>query len=101
MSLHLDKQELENIKTYKYRTNGLTFIEINMFEYFWNFMASILPRRLAPNLLTLSGLIVPLLSFFAVMYYDWTFSKVLPNWVFILAAAALFWYQTIDAIDGK
>lgn len=51
--------------------------------------------------MTLLGLIVPFIELFVILYYDWTFSKVLPNWVFLIGALSLFWYQTIDAIDGK
>jgi hypothetical protein len=51
--------------------------------------------------MTLSGMIVPIAQFIALWHFDWTLSKVLPNWYFLLAAFSLFWYQTIDAIDGK
>lgn len=51
--------------------------------------------------MTIMGLIFPLFMFFALLYYDWTFSAILPNWVFLLGAFSLFWYQTIDAVDGK
>jgi hypothetical protein len=43
MSIRLDKKALEHVKNYKYKTHGLTFIEINAFEYFWNFVQSICP----------------------------------------------------------
>ena len=32
---------------------------------------------------------------------DTTFSIVLPTWVYLFGAFALFMYQTLDAIDGK
>jgi phosphatidylglycerophosphate synthase len=51
--------------------------------------------------MTIMGLIFPLIHFGALLYYDWSFTKVLPNWVFLLGAFSLFWYQTIDAVDGK
>ena len=38
MTIQLDKKALEHVKNYRYQTNGLTFIEINGFEYFWNFV---------------------------------------------------------------
>lgn len=92
MSLILDQKALENIKNYKYKTNGLTWLEINLFEYFWNFTVKLLPKRLAPNLLTILGLLFPLINFIVLLYYDWAFSKILPNWVYLLQAFALFWY---------
>ena len=33
--------------------------------------------------------------------YDTSFSKVLPTWLYILAVSTMFFYQTLDAIDGK
>eukprot|EP00347_Sterkiella_histriomuscorum_P015671 403356136 len=101
MSIQLDKRALENIKNYQYKTNGLTYIETHFYEYFWNFILSLLPRSLAPNMMTLLGLVFPLIHFFILLYYDWTFTATLPNWVHLHAVWMVLWYQTIDAVDGK
>lgn len=58
---NLDKKALENIKNYRYKTNGLTFIEIHFFEHFWNFVVRWTPEWLAPNLMTLLGLLFPII----------------------------------------
>ena len=47
------------------------------------------------------GLIVPIMCLISIAAFDWTFTKVMPNWMIFLGVAALFWYQTVDAIDGK
>jgi hypothetical protein len=61
MSVKMDKAQLEHIKAYRYKTNGLTPLEIYIFDPFWTFLANnLLPDWLAPNALTLGGLIVPL-----------------------------------------
>ena len=44
MSIKLDREALQNIKDYKYTTNGLTFIERNCYEYFWNGIVKFLPK---------------------------------------------------------
>jgi len=44
MSISLDKKALENIKTYKYTTNGLTFIERMILDPFWNLVCKCLPE---------------------------------------------------------
>jgi phosphatidylglycerophosphate synthase len=56
---------------------------------------------MAPNLVTLVG-------FFAlVLCYGWTASYCptvdgeIPPWLYLVNIACLFWYQTLDAIDGK
>ena len=69
--------------------------DFKVFHDFFDF------QNLAPNTMTIMGLIFPLIHFAVLLYYDWTFSAVLPNWTFLLGAFSLFWYQTIDAVDGK
>jgi len=102
MSVKLSREALEHVKTYKYKTNGLTPIEIYVFDPFWTFVANnLLPDRLAPNLLTIMGLIVPICSFITIGYLSVNFEGYLPPWVWLLSTLGLFWYQTIDAIDGK
>jgi hypothetical protein len=51
--------------------------------------------------MTIMGLIFPILHLAVFLYYDWTFTEQLPQWTFLLGAISLFWYQTIDAVDGK
>lgn len=73
-----------------------------MYEPFWNFLANhCLPDWLAPNALTLLGLCFPLAILITVCVLDPSFTQTLPCWVWLLSWFADFWYQTIDAIDGK
>jgi hypothetical protein len=44
MSINLDDKALENIKTYKYKTHGLTFIERWLMDPFWNLRCNMLPE---------------------------------------------------------
>lgn len=44
MSIKLDNKALENIKTYKYKTHGLTAIERWFMDPFWNVCCELLPR---------------------------------------------------------
>ena len=99
---NLSATELENIKAFRYKTCGLTPLERWVYDPFWNFLANnCLPDWLAPNALTLLGLVFPLASMAAICYTDPTFTQTLPYWIWFLAWFADFWYQTIDAIDGK
>ena len=61
MSVVLDKQALDNIKNYRYKTHGLTPVETYLLEPFWNLVCNNSPDWLAPNMMTISGLIFPLL----------------------------------------
>ena len=102
MSIQLERWEPEHIRAYWYKTNGSTQIEIYIFDPFWSFIASnLLPDWLAPNLLTFLGLVVPLIDFVLIGIYDQSLTGVLPAWIWFICLIAAFWYQTIDAIDGK
>jgi hypothetical protein len=43
-------------------------------------------------MMTILGLLFPLVLLAALLHYDWGFRETLPNWVFLLGAFALFWY---------
>jgi phosphatidylglycerophosphate synthase len=51
--------------------------------------------------MTIGGLLFPVALLVVLLCYDWSFTQVLPHWVFLLSSFSLFWYQTIDAVDGK
>jgi len=71
----LSKKELENIKAYRYKTNGLTPVETYIYNPFWEFLANnCLPDWLAPNALTLLGLVFPLAALIVILYLDPSFS---------------------------
>ena len=60
-----------------------------------------MPKRLAPNMITLVGAVVPVISFTWLIMHDMTMKEILPASVLILNAFGIFWYQTMDAVDGK
>ncbi|GAA5863273.1 hypothetical protein JCM8547_002885 [Rhodosporidiobolus lusitaniae] len=70
-------------------------------RHWWTWTASFMPTWLAPNLITLIGFFVIVLNFVTV----WV---VVPDlvgpggaWVYASCALGLFFYQTMDNIDGK
>ena len=56
---------------------------------------------MAPNLVTFIGWIFVILSYSVMLFYDYTFTKIIPSWTFLFAAVCIFLYSTLDAIDGK
>eukprot|EP01130_Rhizamoeba_saxonica_P014412 TRINITY_DN6295_c0_g1_i1.p1 TRINITY_DN6295_c0_g1~~TRINITY_DN6295_c0_g1_i1.p1 ORF type:complete len:334 (-),score=37.21 TRINITY_DN6295_c0_g1_i1:28-1029(-) len=57
--------------------------------------------NIRPNLITLLGFFGIILSYVVSVYYSPTASEVMPSWVYVLNAACMFFYQTMDALDGK
>ena len=58
---------------------------------------------MAPNLVTLIGLVVNMFGCAIFYFWDTKFDKNadIPVWVYLLSVSCLFFYQTMDAIDGK
>jgi len=56
---------------------------------------------MAPNTVTLIGFVFMAASYGSMLYYDSTFTKDIPHWVYIFASICQFIYQTLDAVDGK
>jgi ethanolaminephosphotransferase len=58
---------------------------------------------MAPNLVTLIGLVVNMLGCTIFYFWDTKFDKdvEIPVWVYLFSVSCLFFYQTMDAIDGK
>lgn len=91
-AITLSREDLDNIKSYRYATNGLTPLERYVFEPFWNRFALLYPDWLAPNAITLSGLIVPFITTFFIdaMYPD--LNGTFPRWLVALCVFSNFWY---------
>jgi len=56
---------------------------------------------MAPNLVTLVGLIINMAGALMYLFYDTTFTIPLPAWMYFTTTACAFIYQTLDAVDGK
>ena len=103
----------------------LIWRNISSLFFRWNFVVSLMPLWLAPNLITIIGLAVNVLTSLVHLYFCptakeevWLTTNLLksikknltttissffqvPSWVPFLCALGLFIYQTLDAIDGK
>lgn len=92
---------LEALKHYKYSGVDNSWLANNYGRPFWNWAVNLLPWWIAPNLVTLIGLIFILVSYGALSFYCPLLQGTAPRWVYFLASFCLFVYQTLDAIDGK
>ena len=92
-SAALTKDQLAAIKSHRYTTNALTPLEVYLYTPIWDFLANkCLPDWLAPNALTLMGLIVPILSTIVIGIYSPGFDQQPPAWVIVLGVFALMWF---------
>ncbi|ODM87815.1 Phosphatidylserine synthase 2 [Orchesella cincta] len=96
----LSKPQLKKLKEHKYSASSASLLD-PLFQHWWNWVVKQLPLWLAPNLITISGLIVNVLTSLIVIYYSPDCQQEVPGWACYLCALGLFVYQSLDAIDGK
>lgn len=96
----LSTQALDGIAAYKYKAGSYTFLD-NQLNPFWNAAVHWLPEWMAPNLVTMLGTCIMILSTLVQLAFSPLLNAPTPTWVYVQAAVGLFVYQTLDALDGK
>eukprot|EP00746_Dinoflagellata_sp_MGD_P129575 gnl/MRDRNA2_/MRDRNA2_63723_c0_seq1.p1 gnl/MRDRNA2_/MRDRNA2_63723_c0~~gnl/MRDRNA2_/MRDRNA2_63723_c0_seq1.p1 ORF type:complete len:434 (+),score=56.31 gnl/MRDRNA2_/MRDRNA2_63723_c0_seq1:74-1375(+) len=99
--LVIPEEGLKQIAEHKYVPGTYTPIDGIMNTYFWTPLVEYLPKWIAPNAVTVLGLILQVVGFAAVAYHCPDFHNPAPKWAYLLATLSIFGYQTLDALDGK
>ncbi|XP_054722495.1 cholinephosphotransferase 1-like [Uloborus diversus] len=92
--------QLKRLSDHKYNSSGRTLLD-PIVQPFWNWLVLKLPLWLAPNLMTITGLLINILTSVILIGYSPDGTQEAPRWTFVLCAIGLFIYQTLDALDGK
>lgn len=92
----LDQKDKDNIAKWKYSVDDPS-ITTKYLTPFWDSLVPLIPDYVAPNVLSLAGLLLNVYSF----YITYLYSNTNPKLVSFISALLLFTYQTLDAIDGK
>jgi len=98
---YLDEPALSAIGQYTYKAEDHSLMAKYIMQPFWNRMVTFLPATIAANMITLIGFVINVSAFSLTCYYAPTLQDDCPSWVWFFAAAALFTYQLLDALDGK
>ncbi|TFY81458.1 hypothetical protein EWM64_g2549 [Hericium alpestre] len=98
---YIPHHALKNLQNYKYHGVDRSLLSNYVLTPYWNWLVTLWPTWVAPNMITLTGLSLVLINFATLLYYDPTHVAEKggagpPHW-----AAGLFMYQSLDAIDGK
>ncbi len=100
-------QSISALRNYSYLSDDQSIFSY-MLTPFWDFLAKCTPKWMAPNVLTLIGLLCNFTAFYwIVVYYNGLrfdsqiSNHATPSYVYYWCTVLLFAYQTIDAIDGK
>jgi len=97
---YVSKRAKENIKNYKYSCTDNSISNIIMQPY-WNWSVNFLPMTLAPNSVTSIGLLSIIISYLVTLYYLPEMKGIPPVWLYYFNIFSIFFYQTMDALDGK
>ncbi|XP_018326707.1 cholinephosphotransferase 1 isoform X4 [Agrilus planipennis] len=96
----LTNAQLKKLNEHKYSYKSDSFLD-SFLQPWWNYLVSKTPIWLAPNLITLVGLFVNVLTALILIAYSPDAKTEAPRWTYFLCAVGLFIYQSLDAIDGK
>lgn len=96
----LEQRQLIKLTQHKYSSSGSTLLDPCM-QVFWNWFVQKIPISIAPNSLTITGLIINVVTTVILIYYSPDGRQEIPAWALLLFALGLFVYQTLDAVDGK
>ncbi|XP_060934426.1 cholinephosphotransferase 1 [Limanda limanda] len=96
----LSAAQLKRLEEHQYSAAGRSLVEPPC-QVYWNWLVEQTPTWVAPNTLTIVGLMVNIVSTVVLVYYCPTATEEAPCWAFLLSALGLFIYQSLDAIDGK
>ncbi|ODM95002.1 Choline/ethanolaminephosphotransferase 1, partial [Orchesella cincta] len=96
----LTHNQLRKLKEHKYSASSASLFD-PVLQHWWNWLVKQVPLWLAPNLITILGLIVNILTSLILIYYSPDCQQEVPGWACYMCALGLFVYQSLDAIDGK
>ena len=91
---------LEQLHRYKYVSGGYSPLD-NVMNHWWEFVITRVPMSVAPNVLTLMGLLCLISGFYVTFKFAPNPVEHCPDWVLLFCGIMVFCYQTLDAIDGK
>jgi len=113
---YLSEEAAKNLLQFEYKGVDHSLIYKYILSPFAGFLVdTVTPPWLAPNLITLAGLVLMFIAYLLNAFYytlpppsslyeeegDESQRSIVPNWVFAINAAAMLIYQTLDNMDGK
>ena len=92
---------LKKLDTWKYTGTAPNWVDTTLMQPWWNFVASVMPRWLAPNLITLMGNSMNTMACVLTLHLCPDLVCSGPRWLYFVLPLLNFGWQTLDAVDGK
>lgn len=95
------RDRAEGLRAYRYRGIDKSPISKYILTPYWNWAVTLLPKWMAPNLVTLIGFLFVIAAYVSVIIFIPDLARPVHG-LFYFAFALCFWiYSTMDNIDGK
>ncbi|XP_029825165.2 ethanolaminephosphotransferase 1 [Ixodes scapularis] len=107
---YLSEEELRGFENYEYTSKDTSPLSNYVMHPFWDQAVKLVPRNVAPNVLTFSGFALTVVNVVLLSTYDYAFyassdlhpeAPPVPPWVWLVCALNQFLAHTLDGIDGK
>ncbi|XP_053688000.1 cholinephosphotransferase 1 isoform X2 [Sabethes cyaneus] len=92
--------QLKKLGEHKYSCTNVSMLD-PFLQPWWCWLVARVPLWLAPNLITIVGLVVNIITTLILIYFSPNGREEPPRWACALCGLGLFIYQSLDAIDGK
>jgi len=99
--LVIPEEGLKRIAEHKYVPGVYTPLDNIFNKFVWTPLIGAFPTWLAPNTITVAGLVIQMIGYCVLAFYCSDFRAAAPRWVYVFIAFTVFAYQTLDALDGK
>ncbi|KRZ75296.1 Choline/ethanolaminephosphotransferase 1 [Trichinella papuae] len=97
----LSQAQLKRLLEHRYCSQDRSILSELFMNNFWNWLVERYPLWIAPNALTFVGLMTNVVSTLILAWYSPDAKQTAPFWVYMICALSLFFYQSLDATDGK
>lgn len=98
---YIPPEGFERLMSYKYKGTDQSLIYKHILTPMNQVLIEYIPLWMAPNLITVIGLLCVLASHFLMWYYVPDLYGEAPRWVYAFSGWMLLVYQTLDNLDGK
>ncbi|XP_026728145.1 ethanolaminephosphotransferase 1-like [Trichoplusia ni] len=110
---YLSKDHLKGFNKYKYSAIDTSPLSQYVMHPTWNTIVKIIPKWVAPNVITFAGFLCMVVSMVLLTVYDYElyavggrpgakpYASEIPNWVFFACSVLVFLAYNLDGIDGK
>ncbi|KAI7901262.1 CDP-alcohol phosphatidyltransferase-domain-containing protein [Cokeromyces recurvatus] len=98
---YITEKRLENLRFYKYASIDKSYLSKYVLRHYWDFAITLFPKWIAPNLITLIGLLFMVINVIIICIWSPHLSEDAPNWICFSFAIGLWLYSTFDNVDGR